>query len=139
MHEYALAESVIASAIKTAREQKMTKVSSISLRIGELQQMDLEAFRMGLTVSIQNAGPLVSGLDVRMETEGAVFECRVCRRQWTYAEAKAGLGAEEAEFVHFIPEVAHSFIRCPGCHGPDFSVVRGRGVWLDTVQGERES
>ena len=120
MHEYALAESVIASAVKTAKEQKMVKVSAISLRIGELQQMDMDAFRMGLTVSIQNGGPLVSGLDVRMATEGAAFECRACRREWTYAEAKAGLGKNEAEFVHFVPEVAHSFIRCPGCHGPDF-------------------
>lgn len=136
MHEYALAESVIAAAVSAAKDRKLARVKRLSLRIGELQRLDMEAFQLGLSAAVASGGPLVRGVEVRYRPEEAAFACRACRREWTFAEAKAALGKDEAEFIHFVPEVAHSCLRCPGCAGPDFEVTRGRGVWLESVEGE---
>jgi Zn finger protein HypA/HybF involved in hydrogenase expression len=43
------------------------------------------------------------------------------------------LDEAQSEAIHFIPELAHTYLRCPACASPDFEVVRGRGVWLAQV------
>ena len=42
----------------------------------------------------------------------------------------------ESESIHFVPELAHAFLRCPDCDGADFEVVAGRGVVLQELEGE---
>jgi hydrogenase nickel incorporation protein HypA/HybF len=49
---------------------------------------------------------------------------------------KKDLSSEVAEAIHFIPEIAHTYMRCPRCHSPDFEVIAGRGVWVAALQGE---
>jgi hydrogenase nickel incorporation protein HypA/HybF len=39
------------------------------------------------------------------------------------------------ENIHFIPEVAHVYVKCPRCESPDFEVLKGRGVWINKVMG----
>jgi hydrogenase nickel incorporation protein HypA/HybF len=42
---------------------------------------------------------------------------------------------EVSEAIHFVPEMAHVYIKCPSCGSPDFEVVEGRGVWLQSIKG----
>jgi hydrogenase nickel incorporation protein HypA/HybF len=42
---------------------------------------------------------------------------------------------DTAEAIHFVPEVAHTYIKCPSCGSPDFEIVEGRGVWLENIKG----
>lgn len=136
MHEFALADSVIASARKVAEENGLASVGTIRIRVGELQQMAVEAFRLGLKTAMKVRGGAVAEARVEIETEKAAFECRACGREWGFRELKEGLGDEEAELVHLLPEAAHAYARCPGCGSPDFRVTKGRGLWLDSVTGE---
>ncbi len=39
------------------------------------------------------------------------------------------------ESIHFIPEVAHTYIKCPKCGSPDFEIIKGRGIWLEKIKG----
>jgi hydrogenase nickel incorporation protein HypA/HybF len=43
----------------------------------------------------------------------------------------------ELEAIHFVPEIAHTYLRCPKCDSPDFEILGGRGVTLQTVKGVR--
>lgn len=45
------------------------------------------------------------------------------------------LDKDKAEAVHFVPEVAHTYIKCQKCGSPDFKIASGRGVWLDSIEG----
>ena len=138
MHEWALAEAVLRSAKEVARDEGLTRVDELVVRMGELQQIDLEAFDFAVKQVLGSKDPVLGTAKVRIEREGAAFRCRPCGHEWTFAEAKARMPADEAEFVHFVPEMAHTYLRCAKCSSPDFEIVKGRGVWLDRVTGERD-
>ena len=134
MHEWSLAEAVIATAIEEAKKGRLDEVTKIKLKIGELQQMDTEIFEFALNeiAKVQGAS-LLTNMKVEMDIERAIFRCRVCGNDWAFGEA--GLGEEEYEAIHFAPEVAHAYIRCPSCKSPDFEVLQGRGVSIEYIKG----
>ena len=37
-----------------------------------------------------------------------------------------------------VPELAHIFVKCPRCKSPDFEVVKGRSIWIESVEGMKE-
>lgn len=134
MHEWALAEAVVATTKKAAHEKKLRRVTEIIVKLGELQQIEREIFAFALEQTLGQEDSLVRGAKVIFETERARFHCRACNYEWAF-EAE-NLDSEIAEAIHFIPEIAHTYIRCPRCHSPDFEVTKGRGVWLASLKGE---
>jgi len=131
MHEWALAEAVVATVEKIRRENDGRPVLEVRLRFGELQNVDLEAFREGLSAAL--AGLPYGPEAFRFLEEPAAFRCRACGFLWPLAEA-AGIGEQEREAIHFLPESAHAYLRCPGCGGPDFELSAGRGVTIEAVE-----
>ncbi|MCK4571832.1 hydrogenase maturation nickel metallochaperone HypA, partial [candidate division WOR-3 bacterium] len=53
MHEWALAEAVISTAIKVAEEEKFKEITEIKIKLGELQQIEIEIFEFALKEIIQ--------------------------------------------------------------------------------------
>ncbi len=133
MHEWALAEAVIATARKAATDERMTAVTEIAVRLGELQQIEQEIFAFALQQIIAQEKSLLQQAKIAIEIERALFKCRVCGQEWSFAAED--LSEEVSEAIHFIPEVAHAYIQCPTCKSPDFEVVKGRGVWLASLRG----
>ena len=133
MHEWALAEAVVATVEKIRGEHGGRPVLAVRLRFGELQNVDLEAFRAGLAAALASLpyGPEA----FQCLSEPAAFRCRACGRLWPLAEAP-GIGEEEREAIHFLPESAHAYLRCPGCGSPDFELAAGRGVSIESVELE---
>jgi hydrogenase nickel incorporation protein HypA/HybF len=133
MHEWALAEAVIATAIEESRKGGLEKINEIRVKIGELQQMELEIFQYALDEIVKVHDELLTNVKIELETEKAIFKCRVCGHEWDFDEAR--LGEEEGEAIHFAPEVAHVYVRCPSCKSPDFEVLQGRGVLIQSIKG----
>ena len=48
MHEWALAEAVIATVIEYSRKEGLEEVTKIKIKIGELQQIETEIFEFAL-------------------------------------------------------------------------------------------
>jgi len=136
MHEWALAEAVISSVLKAAEEEGLGEITKIEIKIGELQQMEIDVFEFALREISQPQRPIMRKAEIELETEKAVLKCRACGHEWLFSEAKKGLSEEQSESIHFIPEVAHVYIRCPECESPDFEFVKGRGVWVESIEGE---
>lgn len=134
MHEWALAEAVITSAAETARQQKMSVVEEIVLNIGELQSIDAEMFASLVQNQLSQAEPLLQDAQIRVVRGVAAFECQACKKEFSEQDAK--VGEEEREAIHFVPEMAHVYMRCPACGSPDFSIVRGRGVFIQEITGQ---
>lgn len=137
MHEWALAEAVIETAIEESRKEGLEEISEITVQIGELQQIELEVFQFALDeiAKAHDEDSLLTNAKMRLETERAIFKCRVCGTEWDYRDT--GVNDDEGEAIHFAPEVAHVYVRCPSCKSPDFEVIQGRGVLLKAIKGKR--
>jgi hydrogenase nickel incorporation protein HypA/HybF len=130
MHEWALAEAVIAATSEIAEKEGLKKITEVKIRVGELQQIEQDILETALeqlkTENFKNT-------TFKMENVKAEFKCRVCEHRWVFDKEK--VDGDTAEAIHFIPEIAHTYIRCPKCGSPDFEIVEGRGVWLESVKG----
>ena len=36
----------------------------------------------------------------------------------------------------FLPEMAHTYLKCPKCKSPDFDIIAGRGVYIKNIIGD---
>ena len=130
MHEWALAEAVISAASEAADKEGLRRVTDVRIRLGELQQVEQEVLEFAL--SQLKTGQL-KGARFKIEKVKARLKCRACGYTWVFNEKE--LDESMVEAIHFVPEVAHVYIKCPQCGSPDFEVVEGRGVWLLSVRG----
>jgi hydrogenase nickel incorporation protein HypA/HybF len=132
MHEWALAEAVITTAQQIAGKEKLKEVTEVNIKVGELQQVERDIFLFALSqlkpASFKNA-------EFHISKAKTTLKCRVCGNTWLFKKSK--LDADTAEAIHFVPEVAHAYIKGPKCGSPDFEISEGRGVWLENIKGVR--
>ena len=132
MHEWALAEAVIKAASEIAEKEKLVEVSEVKIKIGELQQVEREILQFALSQLRTDKFKKAKFRVTRAKTK---LKCRMCGCTWLFKKEK--FDAATAEAIHFIPEVAHSYVRCPRCGSPDFEIIGGRGIWLENIKGAR--
>lgn len=133
MHEWALAESVVNTVIKYKEEKNLLKVKKVLVKVGKLQQIERDIFESALD-EISKIKKIEG--EFIIEEENASFICRVCGREWNLEEGIKGLDKDESEYVHFIPDIIRVYSKCPECGSPDFEVEKGRGVWIEYIEGE---
>jgi len=134
MHEWALAEAVIKTASQIAEERGLAEIREVNIKIGELQQVDVGIFKFAL--SHLRTGKLQRA-KFNIKRDETKLRCRVCSYSWSFSADK--LDEEAREAVHFVPEIAHAFVKCPRCGSRDFEVVSGRGVWIESIKGVKKN
>jgi len=132
MHEWALAEAVIFTVSQIAEKEGLKEVAEVEIKVGELQQIERDILEFALsqlkTLKLKN-------VKFHIKTVKAELKCRVCGHKWIFRKEK--MNEEIAEAIHFVPEIAHTYIKCPKCGSPDFEILKGRGIWLESVRGLR--
>jgi len=128
MHEWALAEGIIATAIEYGKENKANEIVKIVIVLGELQDVEQEILEFALAQLKKDT--MAANAELTFEKEHAVFRCRNCGYQWNMKQSEKELTDDIREDIHFVPEVVHSFLSCPRCGSRDFEVVKGRGVYI---------
>ena len=136
MHEWALAEAVVATAVKAAEQEGLRRITAINLKIGELQQIEREIFAFALKEVLPTQTPLLQDTVIHLATEPAELQCRPCEHVWLLDDSLQTLTHDEQEAIHFVPETAHVYVKCPHCGSPDFAVTKGRRVSVDSITGE---
>ncbi|MDI6848145.1 MAG: hydrogenase nickel incorporation protein HypA [Candidatus Bathyarchaeia archaeon] len=130
MHEWTLAEAVISTVSQIAEKEGLKEVAEVEIKVGELQQIELDILEFALsqlkTLKLKNA-------KINIQTVKAELKCRVCGHKWLFEKEK--MTEEIAEAIHFVPEIAHTYIKCPKCGSPDFEILQGRGIWLESMKG----
>jgi hydrogenase nickel incorporation protein HypA/HybF len=133
MHEWALAEGVVKTADKFAEDQGIDEITEVKIMIGELQQVEHEIIQFALdqlrTHRMKDAKFVIDAVPAR-------FKCRKCSHEWQLDTKK--LDDSTGEAIHFVPEMAHVYLKCTGCGSPDFEVTEGRGVWLASIKGRKK-
>jgi len=133
LHEWALAESVANTVLKYKEEKNLLKVNKVLVKIGKLQQIELDIFDSAL----KNVSDVKNiSCEFVIEEENVSFKCRICGREWDFEEGVKKLKEDESEYVHFIPDVIRVYSKCPKCGSPDFEVLKGRGVWIEYIEGQ---
>ncbi|MCX8168753.1 MAG: hydrogenase nickel incorporation protein HypA [Candidatus Methanomethylicia archaeon] len=131
MHEWALAEAVINTTIKFVEENNLKELKEVIIKIGELQQVDIEIFKFALFELKVEKG--LGNVEFKIELVEAKMKCLRCGFNWKFNGEELKEDVKEA--IHFIPEVVHAFMRCPICKSPDFELTEGRGIWIDSIIG----
>jgi len=132
MHEWALAEAIITSAKGIAEKEKLKEVTEVTIKIGELQQVEPDILRFAIS---EMKPEIFKNARFRVLKAKTTLKCRVCGTTWQFNIKKVDKNTAEA--IHFVPEVAHTYIKCPKCGSPDFEIVNGRGVWLENIKGAK--
>ena len=134
MHEWALAESVIKTAVGHAVAGKLKKLKETGVVFGELQAIDKDIFIFALE-ELRKQYPSAKSCKFKIIAEPAAFRCKACSHEFPLKGLRKT--KDEAEFIHFVPEMAHTFLKCPRCKSPDFEIARGRGVHISYIKGDR--
>lgn len=134
MHEWALAESVVTATLEAAKKEKLKKITEIKVSIGELQQIEHDIFKFALNEILKEKGEKTK---ITFKTEKSTLRCKNCNNSWSFDDIKKKLSKDEAESIHFIPEVALVHTRCPKCGSPDFEIIAGRGTSILSIKGEK--
>jgi hydrogenase nickel incorporation protein HypA/HybF len=130
MHEWALAEAILASAKEVSEKEQLKTVTEVTIKVGELQQVESPILRFALS---QMREGIFKNTKFHIRKAKSTLKCRVCGTIWQYDPKKVDKATAEA--IHFVPEVAHTYIKCTNCGSPDFEIVSGRGVWLQNLKG----
>jgi len=130
MHEWALAEAVISTVSQIAEKEELKEVAEVKIEVGELQQIELDILEFALS---QLKTRKLKKAKFNIQTVKAELKCRVCGHKWIFDKEK--MNEETAEAIHFVPEIAHTYIKCSECGSPDFEIRKGRGIWLKSIKG----
>jgi hydrogenase nickel incorporation protein HypA/HybF len=130
MHEWALAEAVISTASDIAEKEGIKEVAEVKIKVGELQQIEVDILEFALS---QLKTAKLKKARFSIEIMKAQLKCRVCGHKWIFM--RENLDESTAEAIHFVPEIAHTYIKCPKCGSPDFEILQGRGIWLESIKG----
>jgi hydrogenase nickel incorporation protein HypA/HybF len=137
MHEWALAESILTAALESAKKEKLKTIREINIKLGELQQIEQDIFEFAINEIVKSQDDKLKKVKITIETEEGILKCKNCEHTWSFSDMKKKLNDDEAEEIHFIPEVAFVHSRCPKCGSPDFEIAKGRGVSITSIKGER--
>lgn len=130
LHEWALAEAIIGYVNNVLKEKNAGIVRKLVLRIGRLQSIDKEVLLFALNNLAKEYGVNIG--EIVMHDEDVVLECRRCHARWTFSPTQ--LPEDIREAIHFVPEVVHSFTKCPRCGSRDFDIVSGRGLNIESIE-----
>jgi hydrogenase nickel incorporation protein HypA/HybF len=128
MHEWALAEAIISHVSQIAEKEGLKEVREVKIKVGELQQVEKDILEFALSELKRDK---FKNAKFSIEIVKAELQCRVCGQKWSFSLNE--LDAESSEAIHFVPETVHAYLKCPRCGSPDSEVLRGRGVWLESL------
>ncbi|RLF77352.1 hydrogenase nickel insertion protein HypA [Thermococci archaeon] len=134
MHEWALADGIVRTAIDFAQQNGKDKILALKIVLGELQDIDEGILKFAIGELVK--GTIAEDAEIEFEVEDAEFKCRNCGNLWKLKEVKESFDDRIKEDIHFIPEVVHAFLACPECGSRDFEVIKGRGVYLAAIKVE---
>lgn len=135
MHEWALAELVKEKIELVSKKENFTVLNRIKIRLGALQNINKDIFIESLkTLFCEENKNLFKEVDIEVEEEQAVFRCNKCNREWSYPLHE--VSDRDRENMHFFPELASIYIKCPFCLSIDFEVIKGRSFVIEYIEGE---
>ena len=80
MHEMAIAEGILNIAFDYAKQNKASKISNITLKLGEMSGVELEALNMSFEVLIKNT--IAEGAELIVNKVPIIGQCNKCGKDF---------------------------------------------------------
>jgi hydrogenase nickel incorporation protein HypA/HybF len=114
VHELALIQGVLDSVAKAAQKNDIERISKIKLVVGQMTAALPHALRFCFEVE-KEGNPLLEGAELEIAEEEIVARCMDCGREF---------------------HVVELIFRCPDCHSGGVTVIKGRELYIDYIEGE---
>lgn len=131
MHEWALAEAVIETIVLKAKESGRKTFSYLKIILGKLRQIDIDVFTFALNelLKLTKNELGIEVKDIAFEYEDIEVQCNRCGFKWRIDIES--LEEPIKEYIHFVPDVVHTYISCPRCGSHDYEIVSGLGIAVE--------
>lgn len=117
MHELSITEKILDTVVAHARKHNVNKVISITLRIGDLSDLENEWMQHYFDYLSKNT--VAAGAELRIERVPIVLKCRRCGR------------------IMEIPKNQLGAVSCLGCgEDSDFSLESGREYYIKEMEAQ---
>jgi len=130
VHEASIAYNIIQIAIKVATENKAKKINRITIVVGELNFLDLEALKFAFEVLVENTMAEKAELGIKLVP--AKFKCLKCGEEWEFSSSKIMNNAVNK--IHFTPELIVDYLKCPRCNSNEFEIINGKELYVENIE-----
>ena len=111
MHEYHIVEGIVKQALEAARANGALKVTSITLRVGELSGLEEDSIR--LYFEDLSRGTILESAEIVVNTVRAKLKCKGCATIFV---------RENKEF------------KCPKCGSEDLTRESGKELYIEDIK-----
>jgi len=130
VHEASIAQNIIQIAVKVAMENNAKKIHKITIVVGELHFLDLEALKFAFQVLSENT--LAEKAELNVKLSPAKFKCSNCGEEWEFSLSKIGDNAIGK--LHFTPDLIINFLKCPRCNSSEFEITSGKELYVENIE-----
>ncbi len=113
MHELRIAEDLSAIVIETAKKEKLSKVSRISIIFGQLVQIVPEIFEFAFREAVKDT--VASEAELSVEVLPVKLQCKTCGNYYLLS----GNG-----------------FSCSICNSTDIEIIQGKELFVKSIEGE---
>jgi len=113
MHEYSIIENVLSIVAETAAARSLSRVTTVTLRIGRLHQVSADIMRFAFTIASQDT--VAHGAALSIEFVDITARCHDCGAQFVVGE--------------------HVYV-CGACGGADIDILSGDELIVQSMEGE---
>jgi len=114
MHEFSVIENIFTLLDKVAKENRLTKITKVALKVGRLRQLQEETLCFAFETIAKDS--LAEGASLIVDYVPVEIRCAACGEESLL---------EKESYV------------CPRCHAVSVQVVRGQDLVLEHVEGDR--
>ena len=113
MHELSIISNLLGIIEEVAEEHHLTKITTVKLQLGKLQQIVPEALTFAFTTVSE--GTKAEGAILDVEYVPITMQCNACQTQFIVEE--------------------HLYL-CPACEHTDLTMLHGAEILLESLEGE---
>jgi hydrogenase nickel incorporation protein HypA/HybF len=113
MHEMSIAQSILDIIFQESQNHKVSRVLSVSLKLGELSAVQSESLRF--CFELLSKGTLAEGAKLDIEQVQVTCQCQECGSKFA---------VQELVFT------------CPSCNSPKLDMLSGRELSVESFEGE---
>jgi hydrogenase nickel incorporation protein HypA/HybF len=124
MHEFSAACSIVETALEAAKHNRATKVSAVSVEVGEFTFLVPEQLKFNFEIASKNS--ILEGAELRIKTVKGHLLCKDCNFEG------------ESQVDPSIPNQIAVFapMKCPKCGGSSTKITGGKDFVITSIEAE---
>ena len=124
MHEFSAAMSIVDTAVESAKQNNVTRVTAVNVEVGEFTFLIPEQLIFNFEIASKNT--IVEGAELRITKKKGRLKCSDCNYEGE-SEADTDVPSQIAAFVP---------MKCPKCNSSATEIVGGKEFIITNILAE---